>query len=1696
MKIKILFSFILTIITGIGFFYPVTVLSQSIQASSHFIVVIRDTGYMKRRQGLTKIRKTLPSLLFDNKLSMIDKQKRRTQKSRTNLANLPQYNPSHDYLSIVFASIDKNTGCKASAKFSAKSEHFFQWQPVVQNQNKVVFEKALRKWLTNSCRAKGHTFSSVLAETMILPYVQQQLEKQGDGNLLFAKTILIIVDNDTTFGGVSPSKELATLAKKGVADIDWATKAIDKFTQAFRFVGSENWVFTINNNRGRFLSGALPGDTHLIRYRISELAPSNVNEHFLIDAKKEFRLDRLAVSNNRLDLIPDIPLRILPSKQVRPFELTLAFENALNGGVWRVGDYEFPTKANPKTITIQACSNTSNSPCYSQQNGLNIFSLLKLVHNDVHLNANDPNISEGKLFFAVKFLYEAGSLENGSAIYSHHYLDTLDKGWKTINLIPEPPKTVPAESYDNTLVFPEIYLDNQGLTGQYTQKDTPGLSQNDVIKRIKAKNETLKGIYDAGKGMRVFKLIFLVIVIVIFFWIIWLLYANYKGFKPRLKWIPAKEISLDFNQQPGAKLLVGTLIVENETRFPKLNKQAEFSLQYDDLTTKGFELENGEPLGFVDTKHNNKLALKQSQLVAHNMPVQVFFTTDTIKDFKVETSIVAEKSVFFTGGKNISISAQMQYEHWGKHQIEEKIPFELKLIPERPQPPLVTYQQGKEDCIFSAVPGEEQRAIGEFIFHSQAKHQFAADFVGEFFLVGYDHYKLPLPKNTLLLEGGNLVTVPAYKNSELSKTAIIICDNDIIQNPPIDPGNVNYTFELKGFFDQNSQSGPHRFALYRDPRQADLYLDISQGRNTHRIFWKTEESSHPLVKKARDEEFAPEGESLLGEILKLDPYLVEFSETSSLKKLFAIKFINDGFSNDEVLQATVKAELAIDSSVKNDIILDSDYQFEELIHFKIGSVSGVQSETNIQVKERQQPKKLIISLDTRHLQDIKIGRVGTNENLTAHPLDISRHTSSDKRYSINGKILLNVSLEIKFGEEGKQPRRQHSFRIKIPLGLEKAPHHNWLCVDYGTSAIVAAIGMEYDEEPILLTLQNLEKENNPALNFADYNENIEKGTPFLPSYVACDADLRQGQKKNDIIRKGYPRYQPASLEVGEPDFISLPATSLRLGNNPSRIIFSLKSWLAQPEEKIRLDDEIKFEEKGKSFNRRDLPLDKVIISGYAALAEGYIAYFEEFKKGGQIVLSYPNTFTIFHQRKLHDIAWKALKEPLGINLPERIRLISESDAVAFSYCQQRRLNKEHVTKERERLLVYDFGAGTLDLSLISINWGQEENYPETWQVENRLGVPIAGNYLDSLLARLIDDLLRDLLTNNDTFKEIFEYRYPLVGRKFKGEKAEQNSHRQSIHQLWGEIRFAKQGNEIQHQAAWDGEGYFQIKVGELGEIRTVMTISSDTIDADKTRLDSIDTENEAFINIREDNSFWLNIPAAMVHNYKPLANFIEFVTNTIINEVLDVAGLGSDNIEEKQSSVNTLVISGRGALWPGIHEKVINHFDNLDITPKKGDSQQVKNAVVRGALAWQKLADFVEIKEPKCQSQLAVLCMPGQRLIPESEWKNGNEVDLKGTSYFQLMEVGIKNPQQEDLNSKSLRHHFYAVLDEFKVAPLWLNDRKLFIKQDVEDGIEGQTVLVLSNSLGEEVNSSMVGAVGGITATERPWPIGNPLLKP
>ena len=621
----------------------------------------------------------------------------------------------------------------------------------------------------------------------------------------------------------------------------------------------------------------------------------------------------------------------------------------------------------------------------------------------------------------------------------------------------------------------------------------------------------------------------------------------------------------------------------------------------------------------------------------------------------------------------------------------------------------------------------------------------------------------------------------------------------------------------------------------------------------------------------------------------------------------------------------------------------------------------------------------------------------------------------------------------------------------------RRPGPNWLCIDFGASAIAAAVSNARNDSVQLVSLQEVSIRKDGRAYGQEYDGNPEAGTPFLPSWVACNADLRQEvPAQDDGWRPGSPHFRPASLQPGDSSFLSLPASLSQLNDIPGRVIFSLKGWLGKSVREIRLQDRVKFLRQGHEVEDRILPLDAVVESGFAALAEGYLYN----QKVDQIVICHPNTFTSYHRQRLHNIASRALMRVFGINSPRHIHLISESDAVAYYYCNQRLRGEPR--EKRERILVYDFGGGTLDLSVLSIDWNRDPFYPKGWTLEARTGVPIAGNYLDELLARMVDDLLRDseVMCRGD-----LEYAFPVVAEL---PEPFTELHRTGILRLHQDLKRAKH--------AWDGNSPFVLRVGGTKGGWGVLRVARH----DLNMPDALADPAQPGI-FEQDGFLYLSIPAWRVHRDTRLAEYLDFVTETVTSETLLSAGLRPDKID-------TLIVSGRGALWPGLRERLAAFLPNAFI-PDMGSGVAMKEVVARGAISRQELLN--DTAETPAGGRLGVLLANGTRLVPEEEW--GSPIDLSSSSSFRLVQVGLSKPDPlRDVHS--LRRHFYIDLSSqiYLRETLWRDDPRLFIEKVQRDGKE---VIVLRNSQGQELIWHDLAA-GVFIPTVPPWPIGEVLLRP
>jgi hypothetical protein len=569
-------------------------------------------------------------------------------------------------------------------------------------------------------------------------------------------------------------------------------------------------------------------------------------------------------------------------------------------------------------------------------------------------------------------------------------------------------------------------------------------------------------------------------------------------------------------------------------------------------------------------------------------------------------------------------------------------------------------------------------------------------------------------------------------------------------------------------------------------------------------------------------------------------------------------------------------------------------------------------------------------------------------------------------------------------------------------------------------------------------------------------------------------------------------HRPASLEPGEPSFIGLPATTEDLRDFPKRVIFSLKSWIGRSSGKVALGEPVLFAERGKEQRSNLLPLREVAISGFAALADAYIRRHRNIAPG-RIIITHPNTFTRLQRDTLRHIAFAALHQRFDVSLSERIVLMSESDAVAYSYLQDR-FTIGIRRRGTENLLIYDLGGGTLDLSIIRVVWSDgAAPYPTEWRTLYRLGVPIAGNHLDGAIARMVHDEITGILAADD-YKGIgIEYRYPLVGDALRAREAD--DHELATRRLWLAIRAAKQGQD--GMPAWDGSAPFVVTVAEPGRAAPwpLMVEASDQavervrdrlrhpVPTDSSRLAYWYGRRDEDLTVRPDR-IQLSVPAEQVHRHAAIREYVGFITGDVIDAALQGAEL-------KPEDVHTVVISGRGALWPRLRATVEQKFPAAEF-PRDLDEEAgtMKEAVVRGAISRQSLQ---LPPDPEAQPRLAVLLEPSGVYVPEDAWGDG--IDLTGSESFRLVEVAHSQPDPAR-DMQSLRRHFYFDVgsEHYRVAAGWQRDPILRIRREVTQ--DGDVVIRLGNRVNPDIAVLTPAGDTSGEAVRPPWPIGNALLPP
>lgn len=280
-----------------------------------------------------------------------------------------------------------------------------------------------------------------------------------------------------------------------------------------------------------------------------------------------------------------------------------------------------------------------------------------------------------------------------------------------------------------------------------------------------------------------------------------------------------------------------------------------------------------------------------------------------------------------------------------------------------------------------------------------------------------------------------------------------------------------------------------------------------------------------------------------------------------------------------------------------------------------------------------------------------------------------------------------------------------SIELKFKIPIEKKTPDVWYSLDLGTSGIVVAkcIG---NRNPEIVCLNDQENEN---LCIEKAEELLSSVTIIKPSQEDNQLGvLELAPTTMDLYSN--TRILPCKFLAGRRDvpmkeyYMKLFPEGIRLGNDT-------RTWDA-----ITTRDIISYTYKDV-FSRMPDEVDDV----------------------SNLVITYPNTYTPLLIQELCDLinGKNTNGEQFFPNLkPTNLFMVPESDAVVAYYVNEKVLGDGFGDKDKQVIVVYDMGAGTLDLSRAVLE--KDTDGKLNISINKRIGVPIGGAYVSDVIYKYIE----------------------------------------------------------------------------------------------------------------------------------------------------------------------------------------------------------------------------------------------------------------------------------------------------------------------------------------------------------------------
>jgi hypothetical protein len=371
-------------------------------------------------------------------------------------------------------------------------------------------------------------------------------------------------------------------------------------------------------------------------------------------------------------------------------------------------------------------------------------------------------------------------------------------------------------------------------------------------------------------------------------------------------------------------------------------------------------------------------------------------------------------------------------------------------------------------------------------------------------------------------------------------------------------------------------------------------------------------------------------------------------------------------------------------------------------------------------------------------------------SLTFNPQDIARIEWECPDFFLFS-IICNIDFQYVENRDGVSSEllEKKSFHATLEQRVYLEPNPEWLCVDYGTSAIVSVyngdlLGLHTQKTRLInsdiqyrqFSDDEFEKDSN---NFLSSDILLHEIAPQEESDgISLDSSLSSEQKTPVSYSHLAVCLSPTSSMIKNQFVYQLPCLKMLVGRDllPANPNYNIQYYHKTPNGVERV-------------HANDIPVEdsaslQSVINVFRESYHSLFRYFilpevKDLEHLNKLALTYPNTYTPMHLSMIRQVVRQVLP---SIRMDQNcLRFVSESDAVAAYY--MRHWGEYHSADSDidrdENILVYDMGAGTLDVSLLQKR--SCDGHHEL-RIIGKLGTCKAGNYLDYVIAQIICNQLQ------------------------------------------------------------------------------------------------------------------------------------------------------------------------------------------------------------------------------------------------------------------------------------------------------------------------------------------------------------------